>query len=356
MKRITIVLATIAFALLPSFAENTQTTAQSPVPLPDVGNGRLKVCGQNLRNYYYYYSDNDRPDYNNQAGFAKKTHKIVDAMMWVDADIYAFCEVEARPIVLQQLADSMNARVQGTPYAAVNDYIDVPSSQRTNNIKSGFIYRTDRVQPYGLNYSGSSSTYYNETMRIQAFREISSGQCFTLSMNHFKAKDSSNDAGNGTRVKNATQLLSALRNSAADPDILIMGDLNCEVGEEPITLIYNAGFEGQLLRFEPNAYTHCWNGGELIDHALANTTMAAQITGAGVYHICTSCGDYSYLNYDYRYSDHDPYIVGINLTGPSSFSTEDEVDTTVRKRIENGRLIIILPDGTHYSTLGQRIK
>lgn len=349
-------MAAITFAIIPSFAEDTQTTAQSPVPLPNVGNGRLKVCAQNLRNYYFYYTENDRPDYNNKAGFAEKTRKIVDAMIWVDADIYAFCEVEARPIVLQQLADSMNARVQGTPYAAVADYIDVPSSQRTNNIKSGFIYRTDKVQIYGMNYGGSSSTYYHETMRIQAFQEISSGQRLTLSMNHFKAKDSSDDAGNGTRVKNANNLLSSLKSAAADPDILIMGDLNCEVYEQPITILIDAGFEEQLLRYEPDAFTHCWNGGELIDHALANASMAAQITGAGVYHISTGCGEYSSVNYSHRYSDHDPYIIGINLTSPSSLQLEEQEETTVLKRIENGQLIIILPDGSRYSTLGQRIK
>ena len=340
----------------PTVTPPTPTPTASPVPVPSVGNARLKVCGQNLRNYYYYFSDNDRPDYTTQAGFAEKTRKIVDALMWVDADIYAFNEVEARPIVLQQLADSMNARVEGTPYAAVNDYIDVPSSTRTNNIKSGFIYRTDKVQTYGMNYAGSTNVYYRETMRIQAFQEISSGQRFTLSMSHFKAKDNSDDAGNSMRVNNANQLLTSLNSSAADPDILIMGDLNCEPGEQPITIIENAGYTEQLLRFDATAYSHCYYGTQLIDHALANNTMASQITGAGVYHICTSCGDWGYLNYDHRYSDHDAYIIGINLAGESSYLTNTQEESIVRKLIENGQLLIILPDGSRYSATGQRIK
>lgn len=332
------------------------TPTESPVPLPSVGNGRLKVCAQNLRNYYFNFSDNDRPDYTTQAGFAEKTRKIVDAMMWANADVYAFCEVEAMPIVLQQLADSMNARVEGTPFAAVNDFIEVPSSIRTNNIKSGFIYRTDKVQTYGNNNAASTYTYYRETMRIQAFKEISSGGCFTLSMNHFKAKDSSADAGNGTRVSNANQLLTALQSNAADPDILIMGDLNCEVGEQPITILQNAGYAEQLLRFDNTAFSHCWNGGELIDHVMANSSMASQITGAGVFHICTSCGEWGIYNYDHRYSDHDPYIVAIDLTESPSGLNNTKESTAVRKVMDNGRLAIVLPDGSLYSTTGQKLQ
>ena len=276
--------------------------------------------------------------------------------MWANADIYAFCEVEAMPIVLRQLADSMNARVEGSPYAAVSDFIEVPSSVRTNNIKSGFIYRTDKVQTYGNNNAGSTSVYYRETMRIQVFKEIASGGCFTVSMNHFKAKDSSADEGNNTRVNNANSLLSALQSYAADPDILILGDLNCEVGEQPITILENAGYSEQLLRFDNNAYSHCWNGGELIDHVMANSSMAAPITGAGVFHICTSCSEWSSYNYEHRYSDHDPYLIAIELSeAPSALKNTNE-STAVRKVLDNGRLIIILPDGSRYLATGQKVQ
>ena len=93
-----------------------------PVALPELGNGRLKVCAQNLQNYYYNYNTG-RGNYT-QEEFADKTRKIVDAMLWVDADIYAFCELEAKPIILKQLADSMNIRVEGDPDVAVENNID----------------------------------------------------------------------------------------------------------------------------------------------------------------------------------------------------------------------------------------
>ena len=67
---------------------------------PDLGNPRLVVLANNLQNYYYYYEESSRPDYNTDAGRAEKTRKIVDMMVASGADIFAFCEVEAKPIIL----------------------------------------------------------------------------------------------------------------------------------------------------------------------------------------------------------------------------------------------------------------
>jgi predicted extracellular nuclease len=104
--------------------------------------GSIRVCAQNLENYYYNYTQSTRPSYSDAAGFQAKTRKIVNAMLDIDADIYAFCEVEANPIVLQQLADSMNAHagVSGR-YMAVDDGIDYEWYEgiADNQIKSGFI-------------------------------------------------------------------------------------------------------------------------------------------------------------------------------------------------------------------------
>ncbi len=277
--------------------------------------GSLRVCAQNLENYYFNYTASERPDYSDAAGFATKTRKIVDMMLSVDADIYAFCEVEAKPVVLAQLADSANARAGTTgKYAAVSDNIDYTFGDGyDNHIKSGFLYRTDRIRPIGANTGATSGNgYYNHTMRIQAFEQLDNGGRLVLSMNHFKAKDSSDDQGETQRQTNANNLVNALKNVVIDDDILILGDLNCEYGEAPITTIINAGYEEQLLKYNSNAYSHCYGGGELIDHALANESMAGQIVNAYVKHICTwKCSDG--VNETDSYSDHDPYIVEIDL-------------------------------------------
>lgn len=292
-----------------------------PVPLPNIGDGRLKVCAQNLLNYYYNYNTG-RGDYTPEE-FAEKTHKIVNSMLWMDADVYGFCELEAQDIILRQLVDSLNKQSQTTHYAYVVDDIDVAWDSYDNNLKSGFVYRKDKVKPVGSNVPAYSGNYYRNTMRIQTFEELSSGERFTLSMNHFKSKaGSAEDQGNSIRVTNATQLITNLPSKALDKDIMIMGDLNCEVGEEPLNIIEEAGYTEQLLAYNTTAYSHCYNGGELIDHVYANASMANQITGAGIFHISTKCGEDASYNVDHRYSDHDPYMVGVNLS--STLSTECE--------------------------------
>ena len=298
------------------------------MPVLDTVRGNLRVCAQNLENYYYNYTASSRPKYSDEEGFRAKTLKIVNAMLAIDADIYAFCEVEAKPIVLAQLADSMNAHagVAGR-YAAVSDGIDYTIPPSTDNqIKSGFIYRTDRVKTYGSNTGGTSGNgYYAHTMRIQAFEQLSSGERIVVSMNHFKAKDSSADQGESTRLSNANNLINSLNNISTDPDILILGDLNCQYGEAPITNIINAGYEEQILRFDSAAYSHCYDDGELIDHVLANPSMKEQIVCAYVKHVSAyKCNPD--LTYSDSYSDHDPYVVEINL--PEKSDECNDIDDT----------------------------
>ena len=336
------------------FGLATALSVQSANPVPDVGNGRIRVLGNNLQNYYYNYAESDRPSYYDDAGRAKKTHKIMEMMLTADADIYAFCEVEAKPIVLQQLVDSLNLSVGTIRYATISDNINVATDQYDNALKSGFIYRTDKVQPYGSSYGATSVTYYKNVMRIQAWEELQTGERFTLSMNHFKAKTDA--ASVAKRVDNANWLISGLNTSykVKDPDILILGDLNAMMDEEAISIILNAGYEEQLLRFDAGAYTYCYHGeGEFIDHALANASMAAQITGAAVWHINTTCGGNG-GNYSTRYSDHDPYLVAMNLGEKQSIEQMHQESEKYQKMLKNGQLFILI-NGYLYTPFGQRV-
>ena len=325
--------------------------------------GSLRVCAQNLENYYYNitqvnpYTNGKKPrNYYTTEEFVAKTRKIVDNMIAIDADIYAFCEVEAQPIVLAQLADSMNAHVNSSLYAAVSDGISEAWNATTNNnIKSGFIYRKDKIKTYGNSNPGSTANYYKHTMRIQNFEVIASKEQFALSMNHFKAKDESEDEGNSLRKTNANSLITALKNYAYDPDILILGDLNCEVGEDPLNIIENAGYTEQILRFNPNAYSHCHLGTpELIDHVYANASMSAQIVNAYVKHVSTYKCTYSVSQAD-SYSDHDPYVIEINLNSSQDIP---QLSSPVRakKTIESGQLILTLPDGSRYNVMGIKVR
>ena len=322
----------------------------------DTPNGRLRVCGQNMRNYYINYDNyqSTRANYDH-AAFAAKTSKIVKAFVKMNADIYAMCEIEACELVLTQLVDSINKYIGENRYAALNDGINVEWDSYDNNMKSGFIYRKDKVKPFGSNTAASTYNYYKNTMRIQGFQEISSGEKFVLSMNHFKAKTGGGDEGESQRNTNATHLVNALSKSLGDPDILVMGDLNCEVTEDPLKKIINAGFAEQLLRFDAEAYSHCYGGeGNLIDHAFANSTMSQQIRSAQIYHICTTnCG---IDNYATSYSDHDPYVVDMNLGEYNQGISDVQDNVQCTKVMIDGQLFILLESGEMFDIMGKRVQ
>ena len=323
-------------------------------PAPDLGNPRIIVLAHNLQNYYINYDESERPSYHDEAGLATKTQRIVDMMLASNADIFAFCEVEAKPVSLQHLVDELNDRVDSTAYAAVADEIYVQTDSYDNAIKAGFIYRIATVEPYGSNYSATSITYYKNVMRIQAWTEKATGERFTLSMNHFKAK--SDDASVAKRVENANWLMTALGSyRVKDPDILAVGDFNAEMDEECISVILNKGYEEQLLRFDEDAYSYIYrNNYELIDHAFANSTMAEQITGAAVWHTNTSVYSSS------RYSDHDAVLVGLRLGKDEPIGPGEAVesltvsDPQAQKILRQGQLIIIR-GGAEYTITGQRL-
>lgn len=300
MKKIYMCLLVLVGAMMMSAAE-------FPVALPNVGDARLRVCAQNTQNYYVVDLSAERPSYGDIAGLENKTARMVRSFLHVDADIYALCELEVKDSVLSYLTLAMNDSVGENLYAYVKDGLDADGTY----IKSGFIYRKDKVKPYGSSVAGSNETYYNNTMRIQAFEELATGERFVLSMNHFKAKDNTEDAGEAKRQRNANNLVLKLSQQSQDPDQLVLGDFNCEVNEAPLQyLMTNAGLTEQLLRFDENAYSFLHYGNEtLIDHAFANASMAAQITGAGVFHINSPTNWFG----EFHYSDHDAVLVGINL-------------------------------------------
>ena len=322
----------------------------NPVSMPDVGDARIRVVGQNVQNYLSNLEASNS-SCATQSDFEAKTNKIANAFIALKADIVTICEVQEDDEILGYITDEMNQLYGENVYTYITDNMrSIAQSGEYQNLKAGYIYRKDKVTPQGSSTSPYSKFPYKARMRIQTFKENSTGERFVLSINHFKAKDSSYDQGEATRLENASNLISALKNITSDPDILIMGDLNAYSDEQPILNLMEAGYEEQLLRYDPQAYSYIYKGQKgLIDHAMANSTMADQISGAQVYHINTDGGYY------YKYSDHDACVVGLNL-GKSTTGIENSTMTKEnRKMIINGQLYIEY-NGRIYDSFGRLIQ
>jgi len=282
----------------------------------------LLVCVWNLE---YYLAENFGTGFgpDNLEQHKRQQTKILKALRKINADIYGFCEIEQGQSALKELSDSL-----GNNYTYINDG-GVPFS---SYVKVGYVYDSTKVEVVGLLQNIDS--YYQHRKKMITFREKSSGESFILSLNHFKAKSGTAtgadvDKGDGqgvfnfTRTKEAEAVLSAYEQYSKkidEADLLVMGDLNAYAMEDPITTFTSNGYI-DLHRFfhADTSYTYAFRGllGYL-DHAIANQSMAKQVTGMAAWHINSpESDDFTYDKSDdltmFRASDHDPVLVGLRL-------------------------------------------
>jgi hypothetical protein len=177
------------------------------------------------------------------------------------------------------------------------------------------------------------------------FEHNASGERFTVVVNHFKSKsscpasplDPNADQGDGQGCWNALRVAQAqalfpfietLKSESGDNDVLVIGDLNSYGQEDPILALQAGGLINQISRYVPTEqrYSYVFAGmAGYLDHALASSHMSAQVLGVTIWHINAdepSVIDYNtesksqdlYTPTPYRSSDHDPVIIGLELS------------------------------------------
>ncbi len=336
---------------------NTRTELEAGIPSVDIlGEHTLLVCAFNLE---YYLAENLGTGYgpDNEVQHARQKNKISTALNKIRADVFGFVEIEQGQTALAELADTLTA-MTGKKYS----YIDDGGSANSSYTKSGYVYCTETLKPVGA--LKSNNTRVQNRKKMQAFQEISTGEHFIFSINHFKAKSGTGtgmnaDQGDGQgtfnydRVQEAQSVLTDYQSNRAyygDPDILIMGDLNAYAKEDPITTLVKGGMTDLHRYFhEDTAYSYVFRGtAGYLDHALTNRTLLEQVTGVAAYHINSDEDDsftYDGRNNDgtmFRCSDHDPVLVGLRL---GAAHTDLNI---VRVTATYGGLNILNADGGYY--------
>lgn len=329
---------------------NFTPTNPRPTAAPNVG-GTLKVASFNVLNYFNGNGTGGgfptSRGADTAAEFTRQRDKTIAAINAFNADVVGLIEMEndgyGATSAIQDLVNGLNAATAPGTYAFINPGV----SQGTDEIKVAFIYKPGSVTPVG-NAAVVPNAYGNGAFDVigrkplaQTFRQISNNEQFTAVINHFKSKGSSSggvgdaDAGdgqglsNGTRNRAAQDLAAWLATNptgTTDTDYLILGDINAYAKEDPLTTLANSGYNNLISN---NNYSYVFDGqwGSL-DHALANSSLKAQVTGAAEFHI--NADEPSVLDYNtefkstgqqtslynadfYRSSDHDPILVGLNL-------------------------------------------
>ena len=311
--------------------------------LPYLGAADIVVCAANVQNYFVH-TGGYATKRTTAGQHAFQCYKTAAALLQLNADLYALCELEQGSAAPQELVNKMNELSRKDLYRyVVTDTID------RDTISVGFLYRVDKIKPVGevqFVYSDRSSIYAHRFL-IQAFEQVDTHEQFIVSLNHPRSKRGNAAEANAKRVASIDSVLTAVQRlqtngTYTDPDILFLGDYNSYRYEESTQMLVKAGYQDMLSDGE-YSYSYKGEAGSL-DRVYASPSMAAQITAVKPVHWNTdfyySAAYYSKYNYKnrsipkdapkdirrvltatakrnllFRYSDHDPVLVGLKLGG-----------------------------------------
>ncbi|MBS7807296.1 ExeM/NucH family extracellular endonuclease [Variovorax sp. PCZ-1] len=303
--------------------------------------GTLKVASFNVLNYFTTLGSRGA---NNAAEFTRQKAKIVEAIAGLDADVLGLIEIENNnDVATQDLLAALNAKMGAGTYAAVNS-----GTIGTDLIKVDILYKPAKVKRIGGTVLPTGADLANYTTAsgrpplAQRFASVANDGGFWFVVNHFKSKGSCPttgdiDAGQGcwnlarTAQAQALSSFTSKLQAQGENDVIVMGDINSYLNEDPVAALKTAGYESLLERMPvSDRYTYVF-GGETgaLDHGYASTSMRTQVTGVGVWHInadeptvidynTENKSDDRYAATPYRASDHDPVILGITLAADAA--------------------------------------
>ena len=356
-----------------SFA-NTRTAAPDNADINQLGTADLKVASFNVLNYFTdlgdqnssckAYRDRDGNGNNVQGGcgqrgawdvadLARQTEKEVSAINALGADVVGLMEIENsakfghnRDAALASLVGSLNAAAGPGTWAFVPSSSDLPSVDSQDFITTAMIYkparamRVDRSRALG-DQSNDGQAFGNAREPIaQTFKKkTGKGDKFLFVVNHFKSKGSPGpfpgdaDSGDGqgasvtSRILQAQALRDWVPGVAAEygaKAIVMAGDYNSYTMEDPMDVLYKAGYTDVGSRFDPSSFSYSFSGlSGSLDHILVNDYALRMSTGADHWNINSGesvAMEYSRYNYHstdfhapgpYRSSDHDPVVLGL---------------------------------------------
>ncbi|WP_200913000.1 ExeM/NucH family extracellular endonuclease [Arthrobacter sp. Leaf69] len=350
-----------------SFGATTRTDAPAAV------GGNLKIASFNVLNYFPTTGDtiagckfyNDRQGNPitvsggcnvrgaaNAANLQRQQDKIVAAITKSGADVVSLMEVENsaqfgknRDDALAKLADALNIATPG-----IWDYVRTPANapplSDEDMIRTAFIFKKASAEPVG------ESIIHNDTVAFanarkplaQVFKPVGAAddKKFIAIANHFKSKgsaatpedtDKGQGASNLARTAQAKSLLAfseELQQSKGTDKVFLIGDFNSYAKEDPINVLTAAGYVNQdeKAKNADGSAKHSYLFGGLVgslDHILASPGANAVVTGADIWNINSvesvaleysrynnNVTDY-YAPDQFRASDHDPVVVGLNL-------------------------------------------
>lgn len=337
----------VAYRLQPTSPPVISHTNPRPEVPPAVPGG-LHVASMNVLNFFTTFkqagaqcapsgTSDDCRGAHNLAEFERQRNKIVAALQALNADVVALMELENHgDAAVQALVDALNAQAGANTYAVV----PIASDQTgTDAIRVGLIYKPATLKLAGPALADPDPIHSRAPL-AQTFI-TPGGRTFSVVAVHFKSKrcdeagGDNADAGdgqacyNGKRVQQAQKLLAFIervKQAAHDDKVLVVGDFNANPMEDPMVKLKDGGLLNEIQQRIAHPYSFVFNGESLcIDQALATPTMDKLVAGVAEWHINadeSALFDYTmafkakrfYAPTPFRSSDHDPLVVGLNLS------------------------------------------
>ena len=298
------------------------------------------------------------------ASLARQQAKIVAAINALDADVVGLMEIEnsaalGDPVdtAVSTLVGALNAADPAAHWAFVPSSTELPAVNLQDAITNALIYRTTAVTRLGdsraLGTASAAGQAFADAREPigQAFTPVGGGEPFFVAVNHLKSKGSAGplpgdvDSGDGQGASNASRVAQATALAAWVPTVLasytttpvkavaLLGDFNSYTQEDPLQVLYSAGYTDATSHFATGEYSYSFSGlSGSLDHVLINAAMMARSTGSTIWSINSPESialEYSRYNYhgtlfyapdQFASSDHDPVILGLkaNLAPPTT--------------------------------------
>lgn len=356
--------------LEPEGAVNFVSANPRPAQPKEVG-GTLRVAGANMLNYFTTFTNGQTFDgktgqgcsvsgsvaasncrgANNLAEYQRQRAKMTQTITTLNPDVLAVMETQNdNNVTINEIVQALNSKAGAGTYAGVQTGV-----VGSDAIRVGIIYKPAKVTPIGAPMIDTNSVYSRPPV-AQTFQDKATGGVFTVVANHLKSKGScptsgDTDTGQGCwnqlRVQQAQALMKFVSNTvipqSGDKDVLLLGDFNAYGAEDPIKTIQGSGFESLNLRIPADDRYSYQFGGQFgyLDHALSSANLSSQVTGITEWHVNSDeptiadynteykaipeCGsantctgkDLFDASNPFRSSDHDPVLVGLNLSADS---------------------------------------
>ncbi|WP_456599382.1 ExeM/NucH family extracellular endonuclease [Blastococcus sp. SYSU DS0616] len=315
---------------------------------PDEVGGDIQVGAFNVLNYFLTFGDSSTARGAETAeAFELQAAKIVAAINEMDADVLALMEIEDTASTGygdgtpdQAVADLVSRLNEdaGTDKWAFTAFPDELLAVDRDVIRNAIIYQPASVSPVGEPVGLVDEENFDNAREPLAQTFEAEGDAFTVIANHFKSKGSGEganaDQGDGQGASNPDRIgqaealagfVESLRETTGDDDVMVLGDLNAYSQEDPIQVLREAGLTDLGTQFDEGRYSYVFDdmSGSL-DHAMATDSLTAKVTDVAHWNI-NSVESFAY-QYDgapalyaadeFRSSDHDPILVGLDLGGP----------------------------------------